>query len=156
ELDPVLQLDGGATISPGLRAVIGRAYFEAGKHKEAISHLNAAAQALPGDQQVAIYRALVVAQTSQAADALTTLNQLAAGVAKSMPLAHYAVGAVAFGRKDFATAEKELMRAQEGHAEVCRVHYYLGKIALGQNRINEGIDRLKKSVDANSQFRPAQ
>ena len=105
--------------------------------------------------QSELERALEVLQAGEALEAQSMLEEIV-GRWPNFRLAHFHLGRVAFDRDELDLASVHLTAATEGKfAQVFSAWYYLGKVLLVQERFQEAIEALDRSIDLAPGFAPA-
>jgi Tfp pilus assembly protein PilF len=130
------------------RAFLGGAYVEAGRHADAIPHLEAALRLK--DRSAETYNYLGAARMAEGrvADALKLFQQ-AAALAPRDERIHFNVGAALadLSRPDEAVAAYE--RALAVNPDYPDAHVNLGLILLGRRRMPEALGHFQRAVDIN-------
>lgn len=127
------------------RAFLGGALVEAGRHADALPHLEAAIRLKDRSADTANYMGAVIMEQGRIAEALTWF-QRASALAPRDERIHFNVGTALANLSRPAEAAAAFARALAVNPEYPDAHLNLGLLLMGQRRIPEALQHLERAV----------
>jgi tetratricopeptide (TPR) repeat protein len=124
---------------------LGAAYKKKGDLPKAEASMRKAVELDPGFVDGYVGLATLLAESGKADEAIAVVQQGAAANAQSGRL-QYALGVLAEGKGDSATAKEAFLKAEELDPQNVETQYHLATVALNMNDKAEAIARLEKFV----------
>jgi len=136
--------------APGVPLVhynLGTAYKKKGDLPKAEASMRKAVELDPGFVDGYVGLATLLAESGKQEEAIAVIQQGAAANAQSGRL-QYALGVLAEGKGDTATAKQAFLKAEELDPQNVETQYHLATVALNMNDKAEAVARLEKFVAA--------